>query len=186
MATDGAAALRAAKALLPDVIVVDISLPDMTGFEVAASLLEAGSTAAIVFLSVHSEEDLVATARAAGITSYVVKPRLVLDLVQAVAEAHADAGSCRPSADSQPWSCRTVPTPSRDFANCLLRRIGAIVVLGTLPAHPWHPRRRDGRHRLFRRITPHDRRKRPPGAPWDSGGTSGRPEVTLRDGTPAL
>ena len=74
-AADGPAALRAAKALLPDVIVLDISMPDMTGFEVAARLRQAGWTAAIIFLTVHSEEDFVVTARAAGITSYVVKPR---------------------------------------------------------------------------------------------------------------
>ena len=91
-ATDGSSALRAAKALLPDVIVLDISMPDMTGFEVAARLLKAGSTAAMIFLTAHSEEELVVAARAAGITAYVVKPRLVLDLVHAVAEAHAGRG----------------------------------------------------------------------------------------------
>jgi CheY-like chemotaxis protein len=95
-ATDGPSALRAAKAVLPDVIVLDISMPDTTGFEVAARLRQAGSTAAIVFLTVHSEEDLVVTARAAGVTSYVVKPRMVLDLVHAVAEAHAGRGFVSP------------------------------------------------------------------------------------------
>ena len=95
-ATDGPSALRAAKALLPDVIVLDISMPDMTGFDVAARLRQAGSTAAIIFLTVHSDDDLVVTARAAGITSYVVKPRLVLDLVHAVAEAHAGRGFVSP------------------------------------------------------------------------------------------
>ena len=88
-ATAGPSAIRVARALLPDVIVLDISMPDMTGFEVAASLRQAGSTAAIIVLTVHSEEDRVVTARAAGITSYVVKPRPVLDLVHAVAETHA-------------------------------------------------------------------------------------------------
>src|SRR5687767_2533981 len=84
-ATDGPSGLRAATALLPDVIVLDISMPDMTGFEVAARLRQARSTAAIIFLTVHAEDDLVVTARAAGVTSYVVKSRLVLDLVHAVA-----------------------------------------------------------------------------------------------------
>ena len=88
-ATDGPSALRAAKALPPDVIVLDISMADMIGFEVAARLREAGSTAAIVFLTAHAEEEFVLAARSAGITAYVVKPRLVLDLVHAVAEAHA-------------------------------------------------------------------------------------------------
>jgi two-component system response regulator DesR len=95
-ATDGPSALRAAKALLPDVIVLDISMPDMTGFELAAKLRERGSTAALVFLTVHGEDDLVVTARAAGIMSYVVKPRLVLDLLHAVTEAHAGRGFVSP------------------------------------------------------------------------------------------
>ena len=88
-AKDGPSALRAAEALRPDVIVLDISIPYMTGFEVAAKLRHSGSTAALVFLTVHAEEDLVVKARAFGTIGYVVKPRLVSDLTQAVAEAHA-------------------------------------------------------------------------------------------------
>jgi DNA-binding NarL/FixJ family response regulator len=46
----------------------------------------------LVFLTVHAEEDLVATARAVGAVGYVLKSRLVLDLMHAVAEAHAGRG----------------------------------------------------------------------------------------------
>ena len=91
-AQDGPSALRAAEVLRPDVIVLDISMPDMTGFEVAAELRHSGSTAALVFLTVHAEEDLVVAARAVGVIGYVVKPRLVSDLMHAVAEAHAGRG----------------------------------------------------------------------------------------------
>ena len=49
-ARNGKAALEAAEALQPDVIVLDISMPDMTGFEVAAHLRQTSSAAAIVFL----------------------------------------------------------------------------------------------------------------------------------------
>ena len=51
--TDGRLALEAAAVLHPDVIVLDISMPGMSGFELAASLKHAGSTAAVVFLTVH-------------------------------------------------------------------------------------------------------------------------------------
>jgi DNA-binding NarL/FixJ family response regulator len=91
-AQDGPSALRAAGVLRPDVIVLDISMPDMTRFEVAAALRHSGSTAALVFLTVHAEEDLVVAARAVGVIGYVVKPRLVSDLMHAVAEAHAGRG----------------------------------------------------------------------------------------------
>ena len=48
---------------------------------------QAGSTAAVVFLTVHDEEEFVLAARAAGGIGYVVKPRLASDLLTAVREA---------------------------------------------------------------------------------------------------
>ncbi len=86
---DGQSALDAAQALQPDVIVLDISMPGMTGFEIASRLRRSGSTAAVVFLTVHDEEDFVLAAKATGAIGYVVKTRLVSDLVIAVQEAHA-------------------------------------------------------------------------------------------------
>jgi DNA-binding NarL/FixJ family response regulator len=86
---DGPAALEAAGALQPDVIVLDISMPEMTGFEVASRVREAGSSAALVFLSVHDDQEFVLAAKAAGALGYVVKARLASDLLRAVREARA-------------------------------------------------------------------------------------------------
>lgn len=86
---EGRAALEAAIALRPDVIVLDISMPGMSGLEVATRLRKAGSTAALVFLTVHEEEEIVLAARAAGGMAYVVKPRIISDLMFAVGEALA-------------------------------------------------------------------------------------------------
>jgi DNA-binding NarL/FixJ family response regulator len=86
---DGPAALAAAKSLHPDVIVLDISMPGMNGLEVASRLRATGSTAAVVFLTVHDEDDFVLAAASAGGIGYVVKSRLVSDLPQAVREARA-------------------------------------------------------------------------------------------------
>jgi DNA-binding NarL/FixJ family response regulator len=86
---DGPAALDAARALRPDVIVLDISMPGMTGLEVATCLRREGSTAAVVFLTVHDDEPFILAARAAGGIGYVLKTRLASDLMHAVQEARA-------------------------------------------------------------------------------------------------
>ena len=88
-ARDGQAALEAAAALTPAVIVLDISMPGMNGFELASRLRAAGSTARLVFLTVHDEEELVLAAKNAGAIGYVLKSRLSADLVVAVCEAQA-------------------------------------------------------------------------------------------------
>ena len=88
-ATNGHAALEAAATLKPDIVVLDISMPGMNGFEVATHLRAAGSTAQLVFLTVHEEQELILAARSAGAIGYVTKARLASDLELAVREARA-------------------------------------------------------------------------------------------------
>ena len=64
-------------------------MPGMTGLEVASHLRKIGSKAAIVFLTVHDEDEVVLAAISAGASGYVVKPRLGSDLSLAVREARA-------------------------------------------------------------------------------------------------
>jgi DNA-binding NarL/FixJ family response regulator len=87
--TNGPAALGAARWLEPDVIVLDISIPDMSGLEIARRLREAGSPAALVFLSIHEEEEFIQAAKAVGAVGYVVKRRVTVDLIEAIRAAHA-------------------------------------------------------------------------------------------------
>jgi DNA-binding NarL/FixJ family response regulator len=87
--TNGEAAVDAARKFRPDIIVLDISMPGMTGFEVAVRLRKAGSKAALVFLTVHADEELVVAAKAVGAIGYVVKARLGSDLAAAVRAASA-------------------------------------------------------------------------------------------------
>jgi DNA-binding NarL/FixJ family response regulator len=89
MVRDGRAALDAADVLQPDVIVIDISMPEMNGIEVATRLRARGSTAAVVFLSAYDEEALIQATRDVGGRGYVVKQYLASDLAVAVGEAHA-------------------------------------------------------------------------------------------------
>ena len=64
-------------------------MPGMNGFELARRLRAACSTARLVFLTVHDEEELILAARNAGAIGYVLKSRLSADLEVAVCEARA-------------------------------------------------------------------------------------------------
>ena len=88
-ATCGVSALAAIASCDPDVVVLDISMPGMNGFELAIRLREAGSMAQLVFLTVHQEEELVLAAKNAGAIGYVLKTRIASDLAVAVREARA-------------------------------------------------------------------------------------------------
>jgi len=87
--TDGRAALAATLKLEPDLVVLDISMPLMSGIEVAQELKKLGSKAKIVFLTVHEDTDILETCHAAGGLGYVVKLLMDTDLVPAVNEALA-------------------------------------------------------------------------------------------------
>ncbi len=94
---DGQAALDAVEELDPDVLVLDISMPVLSGIEAATRLKQAGSKAKIVFLTVHDDPDFVREALAAGALGYVVKPRLASDLPMAVKEAIAGRSFVSPT-----------------------------------------------------------------------------------------
>jgi DNA-binding NarL/FixJ family response regulator len=84
---DGKAAVEAAERLHPDVVVLDISMPLLSGIEAAKQMRKNGSKAPIVFLTVHQDTEILAAARRAGGLGYVVKGRLRADLVLAIRDA---------------------------------------------------------------------------------------------------
>jgi DNA-binding NarL/FixJ family response regulator len=88
--TNGESLLKSAHSLRPDVIVVDISIPVINGIEAVAILKAEEFKPKVVFLTIHDDADFVTACFAAGAKGYVLKPRLVTDLVHAIDEALAD------------------------------------------------------------------------------------------------
>jgi DNA-binding NarL/FixJ family response regulator len=82
--SDGGSVLRHVSALLPDIIILDISLPDMTGFEVLRRLKQQGVSAKVIFLTVHENIDFVRAAFDLEVSGYVFKSRISSDLVEAI------------------------------------------------------------------------------------------------------
>jgi len=82
--SDGATVVHDSLRLKPDVIILDISMGEMNGIDIARHLRHSGCSAKIVFLTVHEDADYVNAAIGAGGSAYVVKPRLSLDLLSAI------------------------------------------------------------------------------------------------------
>ncbi|RDU99525.1 ATP-binding response regulator [Trinickia dinghuensis] len=87
-AADGQSALRIAGEMLPDIVVLDIGLPDMSGYDLARRLRREGpcESALIIALSGYGQEEYVRHAADAGIDHYLVKPadvETLLDLMSA-------------------------------------------------------------------------------------------------------
>lgn len=82
--SDGVGVLREYDRLRPDVIVLDISMGELSGIDVARQLRDSGSPSKIVFLTVHEDTDFVNAALGAGGSAYVVKSRLGADLLSAI------------------------------------------------------------------------------------------------------
>lgn len=86
---NGEKLVEAAGSLLPDVIVSDISMPVMTGFEAAAKIRQMGIPARIIFLTVQSSGAYLKKARALGVDGYVLKIYTTEQLPLAIASVLA-------------------------------------------------------------------------------------------------
>lgn len=83
-ASDGREAVVLAEALKPDVLVMDIGMPNLNGIEAAAQIAGAHPKTAIVMLSMHSDESYVLRALKAGARGYLLKDSAEADLLRAV------------------------------------------------------------------------------------------------------
>ncbi len=82
--SNGAMLVSEALRLLPDVIVTDITMPVMTGIDAVNQLRKSGSSARVVFLTVHSEEEFLRACMAEGASGNVLKSRMKTHLIPAI------------------------------------------------------------------------------------------------------
>jgi response regulator NasT len=82
-ASDGQEAVAQAKALLPDVCILDVKMPKMDGVEAVVQISEA-EVAPCILLTAYSDKELIERAREAGVFAYLVKPFKPSDLPPAI------------------------------------------------------------------------------------------------------
>lgn len=88
-ASDGATAIQRALELMPDVIVMDISMPGMNGLNATRKLKQQQPHAAIVTLTRHSDDAYLQELLRAGVSGYVLKQSAPTELLQAIRAAAA-------------------------------------------------------------------------------------------------
>jgi two-component system invasion response regulator UvrY len=83
-AVDGESALRMNRELRPDVVLLDVSLPGLSGFEVTTRLKQVSPDLGIVILTIHEQSPYPAQLLAAGASAYLTKGCPSTELVQAI------------------------------------------------------------------------------------------------------
>jgi DNA-binding NarL/FixJ family response regulator len=86
-AENGETAARLAAELRPDVVLMDLSMPQVDGFEATTRIREEAPGTAIVVLTGSNDPDDVERARSAGAAGYVTKDRILAELVAAIRSA---------------------------------------------------------------------------------------------------
>jgi DNA-binding NarL/FixJ family response regulator len=92
-ADDGTTALQQIQQLQPDIAILDIHMPNMSGFELARAVEEQGIQVEVIFLTMHKAEDMFNAAMDMGVKGYVLKDSAVTDIV----------GSIKAVMDGQPF-----------------------------------------------------------------------------------
>jgi DNA-binding NarL/FixJ family response regulator len=83
-ATDGEQAIQLTRELKPDIVILDITMPRISGLEACSRMRKLGLTIPVLIFTTHDSERLATEVRDAGAQGYVLKSQAVRHLVQAI------------------------------------------------------------------------------------------------------
>ncbi len=89
LAVDGREAVRQARDLQPDVVLMDLSMPELNGADATRAILDRDPKCRVIVLSMYSEREYVRRALKAGAAGYVVKRSAAKEVVDAIRAVHA-------------------------------------------------------------------------------------------------
>lgn len=85
-ASDGHQAVQLARTLHPDVVVLDLAMPNLNGLDAAREITKGSPKSKTILLTMHTEDQYVMAALRAGIKGYVLKTQATSELIQAISE----------------------------------------------------------------------------------------------------
>ena len=94
---DGEAAWKSLQETKPDVVVLDVNLPGLTGLEIARKVREKKLRTRVIILTMLKEEDLINRALDLGVNGFVLKENAVEDILDAIATVAADGHYLSPA-----------------------------------------------------------------------------------------
>lgn len=129
-ADNGRQAVRAVQDLAPDVVVMDISMPELNGIDATRQILAASPATRVIALSMYSDRRYVEGMLSAGVSGYLVKSCAFDELVQAILAVVGGRAYLSPN---------IAEIVIKDYA----RRAGAAADTGSLPVHRLSSRERE-------------------------------------------
>ena len=99
-AGNGAEALQIITELQPEVVILDVDMPNGNGFDVLRKLRETEKSPAVIMLTVHCEKEFFNSAMKHGAQGYVLKDSTVTDIVQAIRAVFAGQNYLSPAVTS--------------------------------------------------------------------------------------
>src|SRR5215831_12453004 len=82
--TNGTQAIELAQRLRPDLVILDVTMPGMSGLEASARMRQLGLTLPVLIFTMHESERMATEARQVGAQGYVMKSQAARDLVHAI------------------------------------------------------------------------------------------------------
>lgn len=100
-ATDGRRAVALARALRPDVVIMDIAMPRLNGLEATRQILEGRPLTRVLILSAHSDDEYVERATELGAAGYLLKHSSLADLAVAIRQSRSGTMVVSPSIEQR-------------------------------------------------------------------------------------
>ena len=143
-AADGREAVALAERTSPDVLLLDLEMPELDGIEVTRALTASGSPPRIVVLTTFADRDRILGALDAGALGYLLKDAEPDEIIRGVRAAARGESPLAPRRPRTNWSRERAPGPSRGRAQCPRAR-GARVGRRGPPEQADRPPARDQR-----------------------------------------